>query len=305
MANDAGPERTDDLPFVPYDSANSLTADEFPGPVFHYTNQAGFLGIVRDKAIWATDLRYLNDSREYLVGFERIFAELLTRTASNPPLARIVGSALGRNRIENAVGVSVASFSLAQDDLSQWRAYGGGTGGICLGFEPRELARRIHYTGSRLGAVRYTEQEQSDIVDKVCAAILVGANAVLSSKTSESFFSGRCGLTVQLACALMKHHKFASEREWRMVVWSKLPPYVNAAVRPGRSMMIPYLSVQLDTVFNSQTNKFDLGAKLPLDTIWLGPTPHPQLAMRAASVALSTASELADLRVSEVPFRDW
>src|SRR6266404_158808 len=33
--------------------------------LYHYTTQAGLLGIAKDKAIWMTDIRHLNDSTEF------------------------------------------------------------------------------------------------------------------------------------------------------------------------------------------------------------------------------------------------
>ena len=68
----------DPLPGL-FPSALALTSDPFPGPVYHYTDQRGFLGILADKTIWATDLRYLNDTREYSLGFDRILHELRSR----------------------------------------------------------------------------------------------------------------------------------------------------------------------------------------------------------------------------------
>jgi hypothetical protein len=33
--------------------------------LYHYTDQRGLLGILRSQSIWATHIRYLNDSSEY------------------------------------------------------------------------------------------------------------------------------------------------------------------------------------------------------------------------------------------------
>jgi len=35
-------------------------------PLYHYTTQSGFMGIVSNKEIWATHTQYLNDSKEFL-----------------------------------------------------------------------------------------------------------------------------------------------------------------------------------------------------------------------------------------------
>lgn len=292
--------------FVPdrlYPSAIGLTSTSFPGPVFHYTDQAGFLGIIRSKAIWATDLRYLNDSQEYSVGFERIASELKRRSAGDPGVSDLVDGAFQSLALERVVGVGVTSFSLAGDDLSQWRAYGGGTGGICLGFEPATLALRVRSTGSTLGRVRYLEDEHTAIVHTLCSEIIGDAQLVLAGSVLREAFQLRCLLSVQLACALMKHAKFADEREWRMIVWSQLPPFLVGSFRPGRSMLLPYVATQLDLIFTpTGLARFN---RLPLSVVWIGPTPHPALAARSAFLALQSCSETAQVLVSEVPFRNW
>ena len=46
-------------------SANGdATGGPEPTILWHYTNLAGLIGIVERRKLWATDLRYLNDSTE-------------------------------------------------------------------------------------------------------------------------------------------------------------------------------------------------------------------------------------------------
>jgi hypothetical protein len=286
-----------------FPAAAALTASSFPGPVYHYTDQRGFLGILKDKAIWASDLRYLNDAKEYAVGFDRILTELERYSAGNSPLEYLLSEALGKLTPSRAVGVNVTSFSLSADDLSQWRAYGGGSGGLCIGFDQHVLTKRILFTGSSIGGVRYSEEDQASLVSQLCAEMIDEAKNVLEGGVSKADFQTRCSLSVQLACALMKHHKFADEREWRMIVWSALPPYVTQHVRPGRSTLIPYVAVRLDAGPGPNGPQFN--NKLPLSTTWVGPTPHPDLAMRGVWAALSSSSEYSDINMSTVPFRNW
>lgn len=287
----------------PYEAALALTSTVFPAQVFHYTDQAGFLGLLRDKAIWATDLRYLNDSREYSIGFERIVAELEKCSAGNQPLQELLLTVLHDVTPARAVGVYVTSFSLVEDDLSQWRAYSGGSGGLSIGFDPGVLSQRILLTGSSFGAVRYREEEHQQTVAQLCSELLDDAKAVLAGHGTPQDFPIRCALSVQLACALMKHHKFDAEREWRMIVWSALPPYITRDVRRGRSAILPYVSVRLDVTASQKGLQF--ANKLPLADLWVGPTPHADLAMRGAWLSLNTFGETANLKLSQVPFRNW
>ncbi len=34
--------------------------------LYHYTTQEGFLGIIKNKEIWASHTQYLNDQKEYV-----------------------------------------------------------------------------------------------------------------------------------------------------------------------------------------------------------------------------------------------
>jgi hypothetical protein len=48
------------------DRVPSMLANRTPEDVlYHYTSQKGFLGIVEKKKLWATHIRYLNDSQEF------------------------------------------------------------------------------------------------------------------------------------------------------------------------------------------------------------------------------------------------
>ena len=41
-----------------------LNGGELPGSLFHYTNQAGFEGILKSGCIWVSDIKHLNDAAE-------------------------------------------------------------------------------------------------------------------------------------------------------------------------------------------------------------------------------------------------
>ena len=43
-----------------------------PALVYHYTDTRGLLGIVTDKVLWASDVWFMNDTREALYGLDAI-----------------------------------------------------------------------------------------------------------------------------------------------------------------------------------------------------------------------------------------
>jgi hypothetical protein len=107
----------------------SLENRKAPDVLYLYTTQNGFLGIIQSRTIWATDMRYLNDKREYLVALELLMDRVSkleeSSQAESPPsnfLAKV------HQRLANIWGwpFFVASFSEDGDLLSQWRGYGQG-----------------------------------------------------------------------------------------------------------------------------------------------------------------------------------
>ena len=289
-------------PFL-YPAAEALTTTSLPDPICHYTDQRGFLGILSSRSIWAADLRYLNDSEEYQVGFRKVLQRMETLTADNVALKAMIARSLDPITLDNAVGVGVASFSAIADDLSQWRGYGSGSGGIAIEFDPALLALHILMSGSSLGQCIYDEDEHDRVVAALCDAVVADAKLALTDDAQVPDFMRRTTLSVQLTCALLKDSAFAAEREYRMVVWFSLPPSLTQHVRAGRSTLVPYFSVPLDFEYGQPS--VQRSGRLPIRTVRVGPTAHPRLAARAAQLALQLENQPGSVSVSRVPFRNW
>ena len=129
-----------------------------PEFLYHYTTQEGLLGILKDKCIWATHIRYLNDtsegkfvldclldeiSRNYELpkewrAFLGTFNEPVTEKC-NPVDSSIIEAGLSVAIWATSPTVFVASFSAKGDSLSQWRAYSGESGGYSVAFRTAYL----------------------------------------------------------------------------------------------------------------------------------------------------------------------
>src|ERR1700730_18258372 len=80
--------------------------------IFHYTSQAGLLGIVDRRALWVSDLRYLNDSTEFAYAVEFVREKLSRKlNAGSGPLNGYYGGVLGRLDALKEIPVFVGSFS--------------------------------------------------------------------------------------------------------------------------------------------------------------------------------------------------
>jgi len=114
---------------------SALNVHAPPPELYHYSTQCGFLGIVKSDKIWASKIHYLNDSNEYQLALS-LARDLLRSKLEQVEISdRIKIECLLDNiqQIEE-LNVCVVSLTEERDLLSQWRAYGGRAGGVCLGF---------------------------------------------------------------------------------------------------------------------------------------------------------------------------
>jgi hypothetical protein len=94
-----------------------------PERLYHYTDQAGLFGISRSSELWATQIQYLNDAREFYIAAERFHGVGLDDWGADAvvrPVIDYVGD-LVATRSNNRV--CVTSLSEEGDLLSQWRGY--------------------------------------------------------------------------------------------------------------------------------------------------------------------------------------
>jgi hypothetical protein len=110
-----------------------------PVTLYHYTDDNGLEGILRNQEIWATHYKCLNDTSELMSGEQHVEQVLPTIPDTlSDDLERLFAKVvceryLDRPRV-SIVETFVASFSLEADSLPQWRAYGADGHGYAIGF---------------------------------------------------------------------------------------------------------------------------------------------------------------------------
>jgi Protein of unknown function (DUF2971) len=194
-----------------------------PEHLYHYTDQAGLLGILDSGQLWATKIQYMNDTTEFSLAVklaeQLLTARLSERKDRNKRISlRTVMTILQRlQRISN-VNICAVSFCEDPDVLSQWRGYAGGTGGVAIGFQSRALNLAAAKNGGRLSPCIYDASVQAEVTTRIINDILINANATGSSDD--------CDLTQHAASferrlieigALFKNSGFQEESEWRLI----------------------------------------------------------------------------------------
>lgn len=117
--------------------------EPIPPLLWHYTSMSGCHGIIKSKAIFATDARFLNDHQELKL-LRQIAEKIAQEVAADDALDQVSRKiysdyltvafetgVLAPDRLRHFV----ASFSTARDSLPQWRGYSYESCGVSLGFD--------------------------------------------------------------------------------------------------------------------------------------------------------------------------
>lgn len=143
------------------------TLQMLPEKLFHYTESAGFLGIVKTKTLWATDFRHLNDRSEHSHSQDLVkqcVAERLEYEKDPTALKHLITMQQISGGSPPPIGI--ISFSEHGDQLSQWRAYGAQTG-YAISFDPKALLESAQLQGWQLVKCIYSEVEKKKYVTEL------------------------------------------------------------------------------------------------------------------------------------------
>jgi Protein of unknown function (DUF2971) len=279
-------------------------AQEPPELLYHYTSLASFVGIVKSKSLYATDILYLNDLLEYRHARQMIARRIEERLSEPAELCDKTALRWYLKLLADSVTepVYVASFSEKADDISQWRGYVPAGKGICLGFDSVALREAAHSIQSpvtpakrfgALGKVIYVSDDEgpsfNDFITSACQYLDIINGDVVRAVAGEGL--------INHGTPFYKHASFKDEAEWRVVLWSR-PGYespLEVEFRMGASTLVPFAHLRLASV-----------AAHFLKKVIVGPTPNMDLSASAAEGFLrSSGLESVSVHTSQVPYRSW
>jgi len=208
---------------------NSVLSETPPALLYHYTDQNGLLGIIKNREIWATHHQCLNDTQEFLHAKDLIRSEIdhrcKTANSDSLSLLQTMRSSLDGPGNEE-VNLYIASFSEEGDSLPQWRAYGGAAG-FALGFSMTRLVLPEEFT---LARCIYESKEQHEIAAAIVSEVEHMVDQPLHIGPPNAKFTAWAILllTLHQFALIFKHEKFREEREWRIfsrVLMDFAPPF--------------------------------------------------------------------------------
>ena len=271
--------------------------------LYHYTSLAAMMSIVESRKMWASEIRYLNDSQE-LRHFENSISGAVRdaekRTDETSEIVRQFGAWL-KERVEKGPMAFVVSLSERGNLLSQWRGYCPHGQGVSLGFGPAGLVRAAAAGGFTLGRCIYDMKSHNGIVVQVLNLVVQDARAVgpsnqfHPSQSYHGFFQEIEGHILRIA-ALLKHPSFSEEQEWRAVS-KPISHYVTNPIcyRVGRTTLVPYLEWPLA----------EPDGVIDLPHVIVGPTLTPNLSIGAVSKYLSKyiPGHTRTVAACDIPYR--
>ena len=263
---------------------SGLALGRTTAPVWHYTDVAGLLGIVRSRSIWASAPQVLNDSSEVLYGVNLVrdaWAEQKSNSVHGKFVTDFIDQMIGELWVEYVQKrVFIASTSREPDLLSQWRNYANSDGyAICLdtsgrwGRRPEMVNGQLELRTTVLHGwydVMYDEPTQKQAAAQLAETLprLIPSQAVEEDSVAAYAEAMAMGFLLISALPLsMKHPAFADEREARFIGGSA---DAGVAYRAANGRIVPYAPIGVFAI-NDQGHVLEQEQPFPIVKILCGP----------------------------------
>ena len=276
-----------------------------PEEIWHYTDAGGLIGILQSGKIWTTQVTCVNDTLEQRSFGALVHEAVKKRRKQNTdpvlePLLRVADEVLGAPDF-TAVDQFVACFSEAEDDLGQWRGYGGGECGYAIGFRAQAVLDIVSARPpSLLLPMCYTDSIHSFVVADVIRMAETYFRQGLSRGDPSAWaaeFVVAFANELAFIAAAVKHPKFSGEIERRIATLLQKGQHSELIFRRKRTLLARHLP-------------FDLSAdadgirRLPITRVYVGPGPSQKVSkISVGELLLQQGYPAIQVELSKVPYR--
>ena len=277
---------------------------ECPDEVWHYTTAEGLIEILKTGMIFSTQISCLNDNLE-----QRYFGDLCNLAIKqqlikreNDPFRIVLEMAdqMLEKRDFTSYPAFVACFSEVEDDLGQWRGYGGGECGYAIGFNVEDLLsfseRNICFF-----PMNYDETVQNSVVNDILRMAEIYFIKGIEDKNIKeenyikwaSEFLETFDNELWIFSSLTKHSKFSSERERRIVTHFQESDRTNLEFRQKRTLLARHLPLDLT-----------INGRLPITRIYIGPSSAKHISkISVGDLLLKYGYTNISIELTKVPYR--
>jgi hypothetical protein len=257
---------------------------------WHYTSGPGLISIIETGTIYATQVSCLNDATEIRYAASKLREALLVMMpvmgeddSAAKFVKRYVELLDDTDATPNNMHLPyfVCCFSALEDDLSQWRSYGGGENGYAIGIKVRDL---FGANNSLVVRVDYNRDKHLQLAVQAAGATVrfykEGLEAAIPN-WDEVFLAVWDVSLTQLAPAL-KDPGFELEREVRVIHQLHQLELPDLRVLQRKTMMSRHLPM-----------RFPAGGpvyrpRIPIHRIMVGPSRHKAISAVSVDTLLRT-----------------
>jgi hypothetical protein len=276
-----------------------------PEEIWHYTDANGLIGILQSGKIWTTQVTCLNDTLEQRYFGDLVHAAIKDRRKQNTdpviePLLRVADEAL-EARDFTAAGQFVACFSEAEDDLGQWRGYGGGECGYAIGFRAQAVLNIVSTRpSSLLLPMSYADSIHSFVVADVIRMAETYFRQGLGRGDPSAWaaeFVAAFANELSIIAATVKHPKFSGEAERRIATILQVGQHNELIFRQKRTLLARHLPVDLTVEISGVR-------RLAITRIYVGPGSAQKVSkISVGDLLLQQGYQGIPVELSKVPYR--
>lgn len=198
--------------------------------LYHYTGIGSLLGISKTKTLWASNVYYLNDSKEIIHACEVLDQVLMPRITVGTPndpeveFLRQLQAWVGFCKT-TTYNIFVFSLSEVPSLLSQWRSYTPHGKGVSIGIAPDVLNELAKDSNLRIAKCLYESHDQLEVISSLIEKMLITFRNELRNIDKSKAHPSQCyhpflenfrGDVLQVL-SIIKHKAFEEEREWRLI----------------------------------------------------------------------------------------
>lgn len=268
---------------------------------FHYTTGEGLSGILKNKKIWFSHTKFLNDEQERCYTYKILIDEInnMPKSDFNESLKIYYDE---NSDAKNNVNTNcfeheyyLACFSNNKDSLSLWNYYtkNENSVGFNIEFNKNSLISALNLSQMDVhGQVIYEEKEQRRLIKNILTKYNKEFEKI--NKNNVSAIANICvdiSLLISFYSLFFKHPAYKHEEEYRIAIGkNKIYNNHNCLFRTYKNLFIPYFERE----FSSSSIK----------SITISPTQKQQITKESLNLMLSEMN-YHDIKIinSDIPLR--